>query len=317
MTRPPLIIRPADPREPGPAELLGRSHALMRSLFPAESNHFLSLDELATPDIRFFLAEAEGAALGTAALAAKRGYGEVKSMFVAEAARGRGVARKLLTVLEAAASARALPLLRLETGSLLHEAHRLYRGFGFRDCGPFGDYAADPHSRFMEKRAALPPVRRAGAAEDWAAIRALVAGAFSYMEGRVDPPSSIARWTPEIFAAEAAGCAAFLIEAEGRPVGYVSTKVEGEDLYLGKLAVDGAWRGRGLGRALVEAAEDEAMRRGLCGLSLQTRIELAENHAAFAAMGFARSGESAHEGYDRPTSVWMRRPSPRAPAPVE
>lgn len=311
------VVRPADPREPGAARLLGESHALMRRLFPAESNHFLALDALAAPSIRFFVAEAEGETLGTAALAEKPGYGEVKSMFVAEAARGKGVARRLLGALEAAAAARALPLLRLETGSLLHEAHRLYRAAGFGDRGPFGDYAADPHSLFMEKPCALPPIRRAGAAEDWPAIRALVADAFAFMEGRIDPPSSLRRWTAETFAAEAADGAAYLAEAEGRPVGFVTTRPEAGRLYIGKLAVAADRRGRGLGRALVEAAADEAARRGLDGLSLGARIELVENHAAFAAMGFVRAGETAHPGFDRPTSLAMARPSPRAPAPVQ
>jgi hypothetical protein len=40
---------------------------------------------------------------------------------------------------------------------------------------------------------------------------------------------------------------------------------------------------------------------------LQTRVELVENHAAFSRMGFAKTGESAHPGYDRPTSITMRR----------
>jgi len=36
-------------------------------------------------------------------------------------------------------------------------------------------------------------------------------------------------------------------------------------------------------------------------------VELVENHAAFAKMGFVRTGESAHPGYDRPTSITLRR----------
>ena len=32
---------------------------------------------------------------------------------------------------------------------LIAAAVRLYHRHGFLDCGPFGDYAPDPHSRFM------------------------------------------------------------------------------------------------------------------------------------------------------------------------
>ena len=43
-------------------------------------------------------------------------------------------------------------------------------------------------------------------------------------------------------------------------------------------------------------------------LELSTRIELVENHATFARMGFAKTAETAHEGFDRPTSIVMRAP---------
>jgi phosphinothricin acetyltransferase len=55
---------------------------------------------LRVPEISFFVAEEAGAVLGTIALARKDGYGEVKSMFVDPAARGRGVGRALMAALE-------------------------------------------------------------------------------------------------------------------------------------------------------------------------------------------------------------------------
>jgi len=63
-------------------------------------------------------------------------------MYTAEAVRGRGVARALLTHLEAEARAAGLPLLRLETGIHQPEAIALYERTGFVPRGPFGDYAA-------------------------------------------------------------------------------------------------------------------------------------------------------------------------------
>jgi putative acetyltransferase len=57
-----------------------------------------------------------------------------------------------MAALEARAREAGLPVLKLETGDTLHEAHRLYRRHGFTDCGPFGDYEEGPHSVFMEKR---------------------------------------------------------------------------------------------------------------------------------------------------------------------
>ena len=74
------------------------------------------------------------------------------------------------------------------------------------------------------------------------------------------------------------------------------------------VAVRPGLQGQGVGRALVAAARDEARARGLGHLELQTRIELIENHAAFARLGFAKVGESAHPGHARPTSITMRAP---------
>lgn len=57
---------------------------------------------------------------------------------------------------------------------------------------------------------------------------------------------------------------------------------------------------------MIDFAAAYARREGRKALELQTRIELLENHKAFAAMGFRKIGESSHEGYDRPTEVNMR-----------
>lgn len=147
-----VAVRPGDPRSPEGRALLGASQALLASLYPPEDNHYLSVEELAAPHVDFWIAEDGTGPLGCVALARMAGYGEVKSLFVDPAARGRGVGAALMGALEARARAAGLPLLRLETGDTLAEAHRLYARRGFGPCGPFGDYAEGPHSVFMEKR---------------------------------------------------------------------------------------------------------------------------------------------------------------------
>ena len=146
-----LAIDYDDPRTAGATGLLQASHALMQSLFPAEANHYLSVDALCGSDIRFFTARLGGEPVGCAALALKDGYGEVKSMYVAEAARGSGAGAALLARIEAEARGEGLTLLRLETGDRLDAAHRLYERAGFVRRGPFGAYEDGPHSVFMEK----------------------------------------------------------------------------------------------------------------------------------------------------------------------
>ena len=147
-----LIVEQGDPRAPQATALLQASHTLMERLFPPEDNHYLSIGALCTPDIRFFIAREGDTVLGCAALANKGDNGEVKSMFVSEDARGKGVADALMRQLEDCARELDLSVMRLETGDLLHAAHRLYERHGFVKCGPFGNYQANKTSVFMEKR---------------------------------------------------------------------------------------------------------------------------------------------------------------------
>lgn len=142
---------------------------------------------------------------------------------------------------------------------------------------------------------------------DWAGLHALLAAGFAGMEGRIDPPSSLARMGPGELAAKAAAERLWLAREDGRLVGCLFGARRGEALYLSKLAVAPERQGRGIGRALVEAAAAAALAEGLTALTLGTRVELAENHAAFGRMGFRETGRTAHPGFDRPTSVEMRR----------
>lgn len=141
---------------------------------------------------------------------------------------------------------------------------------------------------------------------DWERVRTLILDAFAYMDARIDPPSSALRLTPEVMRRDAEEGALLLADHAGDLVGCVFAKAKGDALYLGKLAVRPGLQGAGIGRRLVEAAREEARRLGLKALELQTRIELTENHAAFGRLGFIKIAETAHAGYDRPTSITMR-----------
>ena len=147
----PLTIEYAEPKHPEIIALLQQSHALMLSLYSAQENHFLSVDALCAPHIRFFGARLDGRFVGCGALALMDGYGELKSMFTDPSARGQGVAKSILAAIEREALLHGLDHIALETGWLLKEAVALYRRLGFRECGPFGDYPDHPASLFMVK----------------------------------------------------------------------------------------------------------------------------------------------------------------------
>jgi GNAT superfamily N-acetyltransferase len=155
---------------------------------------------------------------------------------------------------------------------------------------------------------------RAESPYDWAALLALIRAAFAGMEGRIDPPSSMHALTEAAIAEQAAMGEVWAIG--GPPMACVFLTRKPGRLYIGKLAVAGTMRGRGLARVLVGVAEARARAAGLPLLELQTRVELVENHAAFAAMGFVKVAETAHPGFARPTSfTFQRAVPPAAPAP--
>jgi GNAT superfamily N-acetyltransferase len=150
-------------------------------------------------------------------------------------------------------------------------------------------------------------IRPADGFADWDGLLAMLHSAFAYMEGRIDPPSSLNRLDASGLAEKARAERCFLAHAGDRLAGCVFCDARPDCLYIGKLAVEPALQGQRIGRALMARAEAEARALGLPALELQTRIELVENHAAFAALGFVRTGATAHPGYDRPTSVTMRK----------
>jgi putative acetyltransferase len=147
-----MIINTESPDQPEVAALLAALDAHCAALYPVDANHLMPAAALANDDVLFLVArDVDGAAVGCAALVNRAGYGEVKRMFVHERMRGQGAGRQLLEHIGMFAAMSGLRTLKLETGTLQPEAIRLYERSGFTRCGPFGGYAENPWSVFMEK----------------------------------------------------------------------------------------------------------------------------------------------------------------------
>jgi putative acetyltransferase len=148
-----LSIAQEPPRQPEVLELLRQSDAYSAERYPPESSHMLGLDALEGAAVRFFVARRGGKAVGCGALVVgPGGQGEIKRMFVGAAGRGGGIGKAVLQAIEDQARREGLTLLQLETGTRNLEALSLYRRFGYRHRGPFGNYPTDdPLSVFMEK----------------------------------------------------------------------------------------------------------------------------------------------------------------------
>ena len=136
--------------------LIAALDAVLAAEYPPEQRHGLTLDALFKPHMRFYLARIDGHAVGCCGFATFDGFAELKRMFVADAARGRSVARALLAHVEREVEASGLAVFCLETGLRQVAALRLYESAGFQRCTAFGNYVAMPPdtletSVFMEK----------------------------------------------------------------------------------------------------------------------------------------------------------------------
>ena len=148
-----LTIAIENPRQDDVLTLLQQADEFALSLYPAENYHGLDIVALEQSDVAFYVARDNGLALGTAAIV-DRGdnSGELKRMFVTDAARGAGVGRALLDAIEAFARAVGISLLQLETGLPQTAAIALYERAGYERIPRFGKYVEDPTSYCMEKQ---------------------------------------------------------------------------------------------------------------------------------------------------------------------
>ncbi|WP_088279900.1 GNAT family N-acetyltransferase [Ideonella sp. A 288] len=147
-----MPIQLESPDQPEVVALIAELDAYQDTLYPPESRHALDLHSLTQPNVVFAVVrDAQGRAVGCGAVVLGPDHGELKRMYVHPAARGQGLAARLLGLLEAQALARGCTQLRLETGPYQPEALALYARSGYRRRGPFGGYRDDPLSVFMEK----------------------------------------------------------------------------------------------------------------------------------------------------------------------
>ncbi len=151
------FVERLDPAHAEVRALIAASDAFYAGLYPPESNHLESVDDLTAPGVLFVGCRVDGelAASGAAKRMDDDGdYAEIKRVFVVPEFRGRGLSLAIMRHLETELGRHGIDLLRLETGVRQPEALGLYRRLGYRERGPFGAYRPDPLSVFMEKRLA-------------------------------------------------------------------------------------------------------------------------------------------------------------------
>jgi len=100
--------------------------------------------EFSPPTGHFLVGYLDGVAVACAGWRSHGPDAELKRMFVAPAARGRGLAKALLDAVESSARNAGRRRVILETGDKQPEAIALYRTAGYTDIPNFGYYADEP-----------------------------------------------------------------------------------------------------------------------------------------------------------------------------
>src|SRR5438552_9631071 len=124
-------ITPEQPDTADAIVLIDELDEHLATLYPSESRHGFSVEQLIAQGVAFFLLRYHGMPAGCGGIKLfGTEYGEIKRMYVRPQFRGLGVGKLMAKHLEEYARAQSVPLLRLETGIYQREAIALYEPLG-------------------------------------------------------------------------------------------------------------------------------------------------------------------------------------------
>ncbi|MDR2985741.1 MAG: GNAT family N-acetyltransferase [Nocardiopsaceae bacterium] len=129
---------------------------------------------------------------------------------------------------------------------------------------------------------------------DMPAIRSLIAAAYDRYQDRMDKPPGpvLTDYTDAVVAGR--------VWLLGDPVTAVLVLIpEQESMLVENIAVSPAAQGSGIGRRLMEFAEQQALARGLRRMTLYTNEVMTENLAIYAKLGYRETARRAEGGYSR------------------
>lgn len=115
--------------------------SVLSAEYSDEQRHGLNLDQLISPNMRFYKIYSGEAVAGCGGAALFEQFAEVKRMYVRPHFRSQGLADELMNHLERNVLDSGLGILRLETGSRQLAAIKFYLKRGFRECKAFEPYS--------------------------------------------------------------------------------------------------------------------------------------------------------------------------------
>lgn len=90
-----------------------------------------------------------------------------------------------------------------------------------------------------------------------------------------------------------------VVVVESKTVGYLIAFARDDDFFIENVAVDPAGAGQGIGKALMQLAEDQAREAGCSKIVLYTNARMYENFPFYAALGYRTTGLVVEAGFRR------------------
>ncbi len=137
---------------------------------------------------------------------------------------------------------------------------------------------------------------REASASDADAVKACVIAAFKIYTERIGKPPG-----PMLldFLAEIEARHVWLAESNGEVVGVLVQYETQQGFYIDTVAVIPHLQGTGVGKALLQFAEQEALQRGYDSIYLCTNVKMTENQIFYPRIGYVEYERKFNEGYDR------------------
>jgi ribosomal protein S18 acetylase RimI-like enzyme len=148
----------------------------------------------------------------------------------------------------------------------------------------------------------IPHTVRPASEHDASAVRSVVSAAYAhYIQRLGKPPGPML----DDYEQRVADHQVWVLEDADRIAGIIVLETGPDALLLDNIAVLPDCQGKGIGRALIEFAEAEALRRGYAAIRLYTHVLMTENIALYQRIGFVETHRISEKGYDR---VYMTKP---------
>ena len=146
------------------------------------------------------------------------------------------------------------------------------------------------------------PIIRQAIASDADAVKACVVAAFDIYTERIGKPPA-----PMLldFSTEIEARHVWLAESNGQVLGVLVQYETQQGFYIDTVAVHPHLQGTGIGKALFQFAEQEALRRGYDLIYLCTNVKMTENQVFYPRIGYVEYERKLDDGYDR---IFYRKP---------